>query len=88
MKALLFVAVINDNIEASGHGDNQLMQIFMSMPAPCRTTWHIVEVIDTLNVKGDMIVAFDECQISLCIRDFRQFHDLAVMNAHFDHDPG
>lgn len=79
MEALLFGAVVQHHVEAARHGDDQLAQFLVRMAAALRTARHIVEVIDARDVEGDVIAAFDECQVPARIGDFRQVDDAAVV---------
>jgi hypothetical protein len=38
MDALLVLPVIQDHIEAAGHGDDELMQVLLSAAAPPKTS--------------------------------------------------
>ena len=63
------------------------MQLFVGMPTPGGASGDVIEVVNALNIKRNMIAALNECQVSLRIRDFRQFNDLAVMNTHSGSGP-
>ena len=54
MDALFFVAVIQKDIETAGHGDHQLMQRLVRVPAAFGTSGDVVKVIDPFDVEGDM----------------------------------
>ena len=64
MKVLLRMPIIKIHIEAASGGNNVLMQVLVGMPAPCRTAWNIVQVVNTLDGKRNVSVALDECQIA------------------------
>ena len=78
MKALLVEAVIQHHIEASGHGDDHLMQILVCVRTAIRTPWHIIGVIDPLDVEGNVIGALDKSQIAPWVADLGQLNDIAV----------
>ena len=82
MKAGLVFAVVEDDVEAAGHGNDELMQRFMRMPSPLRSARHVVEVINTLDVEGDMLTAFDESEIASRIVDFGEIDDFAIGDGH------
>ena len=52
MKTLLFIPVIQNYVEASGHCNDQLVQSFMCVSAPFRAARNIVQIINALNTKG------------------------------------
>jgi hypothetical protein len=80
--ALFSITVIQKDIEAAGGCYYKLMQILVGMPAPCRTTWDIIEVVDTLNRERYMPVILDKCKIAKRIANLGQLNCRAPINTH------
>lgn len=58
------------------------MQILVRVPTALRTTRDIIEVIDTLDLEGNMTIRLDEGQVPTRILDLWQFDDLAKLDVH------
>ena len=81
MKTLPFGAVVQYDVEAAGHRDNELMERLVRVTAALGAARDVVEVIDALNRKRNVAIAFDESQIPPRVGDFRQQDNLAVIYA-------
>jgi hypothetical protein len=80
--AFFGITVVQKNIEAAGGCNYKLMQILVGMPASCRTTWDIVEIVDTLDREWYVPVILNKCKIAEWIADFWQFNCFALFNSH------
>ena len=69
METLFLASIIEHNVEAARHGDDELVEILVGVPAPLGTTRNIVEVIGTLDIERYVIPAFDEGEIATRIGD-------------------
>lgn len=78
----LVLAVVDDDVEAAGHGDDELLQFLVGMPAALRPAWHVVKVIDALDVEGNVAAALDEGEVAAGVLDLRQVDDFAVGDRH------
>jgi len=78
MKAFLFAAVIQYDIEAAGHGNDQLVQLPVRMTASLSTARYVIEIIDALNAKRDMCLSFNECEVAAGVGYFGQVNYSAV----------
>ena len=82
MKAFFLSAIIQHHIKTSRKRDDQLVQIFVGVPAALRATGNIIEIVDTLDVKGHMPAALDEGEIAPGVVESREVNDLALGQAH------
>lgn len=82
MNALLAFPVVQNHIEAAGHRDNELVQSFVGVAAAFRTAWHVIQIVNPLYCERYLMTSFDEGQVSPWVGDFRQFNNLATLNAH------
>ena len=82
MKAFFLSAIIQNHIKTSRKRDDQLMQILVGVPAALRATGYIIEIVDTLDVKGHMPAALDEGEIASGIVESREVNDLALGQTH------
>lgn len=82
MDALLVLPVVDDDVEAARHGDDELLQPLVRMTAALRATRHVVKVVHALDVEWNMAAALDEGQVATRVVDFGEVDDLAVFNCH------
>ena len=82
MKAFLLKAVIQNHIKASRKRDDQLMQILVGVPAALGPAGNIIEIVDTLDVKGHMPASLDEGEIAAGIVESREVNDPALSETH------
>ena len=82
METPFLFAVVKHNVETPRHGNDQLPQGFVRMPAPLRAPWHVVKVIHALNVERDVLTALDEGQIASGIGDFGQINEITTVYRH------
>ena len=78
MKAFFVFAVVNNDVETAGHGDEKLMALSQSMAGAISATGNVVKVKDAFDLKWDVAVAFKEREIAARIIDLRQFDDAAL----------
>lgn len=64
MEALLIFAVVSDDIEAAGHRNEKLMAFPESMTGAIGPTGNVVKIEDSLDLKRDVAVAFEEGQVA------------------------
>ena len=78
---LLLVAfsIIQVDVKTSGHGDDKLMQCLVSVSAPFGAAGNVIEVIDALDVEGNVVPAFNEREIPARIMDDREFDEFALI---------
>ncbi len=55
MNALLVLPVVQHHIKTARHGNDELLQPLMRVATTFRTPWHVIQIVDTLNIKGDMV---------------------------------
>lgn len=82
MEALFVEPVIQQEIEAAGHADYKLVQVFMRMFTTVSAAWHVIQIVDPLDVKGDMIAPFDKGQVASGICHLGQVHNVAIIQRH------
>ena len=75
-------AVIEHDVEAARHRDDELVQRPVRMPTAVGTAGHVVQVIHTLDGERHMPIAFDEGQVAAGVVDPRQGHEMALVEAH------
>jgi hypothetical protein len=75
-------AVLEVQAEASRQSDKQLPKRFMRVSGAGGTAWHVVDVVCTGNVEGQVPPRFDHCQISTRIYDFRQVDSTPSVDMH------
>ena len=51
----------------------------MSVTAPFGTSGHVIEIIDALDVEGNMVPSFNEREIPTLIMDDREFDEFALI---------
>ena len=85
MKAFLVFPVIDDDIEAAGHGNEKLMTLLQSVTGAIRPARNVVEVKDTFDVEGDVPASLEESEIPPGIIDLRKFNDAAFGKFHCKH---
>jgi len=78
MKPFFLRAIIQNDIKAAGHGDNQLMQILVCMAAPFRPAGRVVKVINPLDLKGHMPPPLNKSQVAARISDLWQINNFAI----------
>ncbi len=64
MHPFLRIPVVEDNIEAAGHGYDELLQLFVGVSAAFRAAGYVVEVVDTLDVERCLVAGLDNGQVS------------------------
>lgn len=82
MNPLLFFSVIDHDVEAAGHGDDELMACFESVTAAISAARNIIEVKNTFYIKWNVTVAFDESEIAARVGDFGEINNAAVFDCH------
>lgn len=83
MHSLLINAIVQQYIKTTRHGDDELMKCFVSMSTAFRTAWHVVEIINTLDIKWNLIPAFDKSQVPSDICNFGEVYHFTQVNIHF-----
>ena len=78
MEPSLVGSVIQDDVEASGHGDQKFMQFLVGMPSTLSSSRHIVQIVHSLNVVRDVPSAFNERQVASRVSDLWQINQFAV----------
>ena len=69
MKFFALPSVVQGDIKATRHRNNDLMQILVSMRPAIGTAWNIVGVINPLDIEWDVIAPLDEGKIASRVRD-------------------
>ncbi len=72
------VAVIQHDVKAAGHRDDELLQSFVRMPATLCAAGHVVQVIDALDIEGYVTPGFHCGQIAALVMHDRQRHHAAA----------
>src|SRR5690349_21507470 len=73
-------AVVEHDVKAAGHGDQQLVQVLVSVPASLRPPWNVVEVVDAADVERDVVMPFNEREVAPRVGDLRELHHVAVLD--------
>jgi hypothetical protein len=60
MESTLFLSVIKKDIKTARHGDDELVQTFMSMTTPLCPARYVIKVINPLNIEGYVLTTFNE----------------------------
>jgi hypothetical protein len=82
MKALLLFAVIDDDIEAAGHGDQELMTFFQRMPGAVSPARDVVEIENAFDTERNMAVSLEKSQIAAGIVYFGEVNDFTLAQLH------
>lgn len=82
MEAFSLRAVVQDDVETAGHGDDELMQIFVGMTAALGASRHVVKVINALNLERYIPATLDKREIASGIADSGEVDDLALSQTH------
>ena len=64
MVALAIESIVQHDVEAAGHGNDELGQRQMGMPAPFRAARHVVQVVHATDVERNLAAAFHEGQVA------------------------
>lgn len=82
MEAALAFFGFQDDVEAAGHGDDELVEIFVGVAAAFGASGDVVKVVDALDFERDVTGAFDEREIAARIVDAREVDDAAFGEVH------
>jgi hypothetical protein len=78
MVSLLLLPIIEYHVETTRHGDDELMEVLVSMTSSLRPAWDIVQIIDPLDIEWYVALTFDEGQISPRFSDFGELNNFAM----------
>jgi hypothetical protein len=78
----LLSTVVENDIKATRHGNDELMKRLMGMPAPISASWNIVEVKDALDVEGNLSASLDEGQVTARVGNLGEIDNSAISDAH------
>jgi hypothetical protein len=76
-----FATVIEEDVEAAGEGDDELMEVFVGMAAAFGAARDVVEVVDATDWEGNVTVFLDEGEVAAGIGDFWEFDDPTGVDA-------
>ncbi len=82
MEDRLLTTVVQMNVERAGHRHDELLQSLVSVRPTLGAARHVVEVVNPLDVEGDMALSFDEGQVAARILNSWQIDDPAVTQRH------
>lgn len=85
MHPFFVLAVIEHYIEAPRHGNNELMQSLMGVSSTLRTPWHVIKIVDALNVKWYVMTALYKSEIPARILNLGKINNFAVIDIHAVH---
>ena len=71
VKLSLFAPVIQQDVEAAGHRDDQLRQLAMGMPTTVRAGRNVIQIVRTAYIEGYVTSALDKGQIATLIMYLR-----------------
>ena len=77
----LFATVVEQDVEAAGEGDDELMQVSVGMTAAFGAGGDVVEVIDAADGEGDVTIFLDEGEVAARIGDLGEFNDPTGVDA-------
>jgi hypothetical protein len=69
MKPTPLETIIQNDVEAAGHRDDELMQSQVRMATTLGAPWDVVQVVHTLDVKGDLAAGLDKRQVASRVVD-------------------
>ena len=64
MEGTLLRSVVQMDVEAAGHGDNELVKVLVGVAAALRAAWNVVEIINAFEIKRDYTTALDDRKVS------------------------
>lgn len=79
MESSLLLAIIEDHIEATRHGNDKLVQNLVCVPAALGSAGYIVKIINALDFKRYMSSAFNEGEIASWITDLGEIDNPAAV---------
>jgi hypothetical protein len=74
-----FTAVVEDDVETTRHGDDQLAQPGVGVAAAFAAAGHVVQELRALDVEVDVAAAFDERQVAVRVGHLRQVDPPALV---------
>lgn len=84
MYPLFLFAIVNNHIEASRHGDKELVAGFQGMSTSVCPARHVVKIKHAFNAKRNMPPGFDKTQVAARISDLGQVNEFAIAHSHKD----
>ena len=75
--------IVDDDREAPGGGDNELLKLLVSMPPAERTCGHVIEVVHPPDRKGYMAISLNKGEIPPPIADLWEINDADGPAPHF-----
>jgi hypothetical protein len=78
MESLFVTAVVEHDVESAGDGNDELIEVFVRMASPLGASRDIVEIVDALDVKGDVVATLNKSEVPPRVRDFRQIDESAA----------
>ena len=69
MEPFLPMTVIQNDVEAARHRNDELMKLLVSVSTSLSTTRYIIEIINPFDIEGYVPFTFNEGEISTCIMD-------------------
>jgi hypothetical protein len=73
-------AIVNDDIEASGHGDENLMQRLVRVSRPRSAAGNVIELVYPGDLERDMARALDEGQVASRLGNFGEIDQPATLD--------
>jgi len=84
MKSLLFKSVIQRNVKAPGHRNDQLLEFSVGMCSPVRSARNIVSVVHPPNIKRNMPFSLNKCEVPPGIGDLWEIYYFAEVEWRHD----
>ena len=84
MKPMFPISIIQDDVEASGHSYDQLLELPMPVAGTLGPARHVVEIVDSLDFERHVAGSFDEREITTRIMDLGKVDNFAVLNIRLD----
>lgn len=82
MIPFLLPSIVQQHIKTARNGDQNLLQCLVSVPGAGRPTRDIVQVVDPLDLKGNMLFTFYKGQVSTRIVDYGKVNLTAINKRH------
>jgi hypothetical protein len=84
MESFPVLPVIDNHIKTAGHGNDELLQFHVPVSTPLGASRHVIEIINALDLEGDMPATLNECQVPASVGDPWKINYVALVNAHHD----
>ena len=82
MEPLLRGSIVEHDVEAAGHRDDDLVQGLVPVSPSHRAARHVVRVVHAFDREGNMAVILDEREIAAGVGDLGELDQMTVVEGH------